>query len=168
MIRKANPKDIDNIMSMVKLVVEIMHAQGSQQWDETYPTAKDYQKDLGRDELYVFEEEGIIYGVCTISKRGHQEYPLINWSSQQPALTIKRLAISPNYQGKGVANQFFQFAENLAKSLGRYALNTDTFAHNQFAQRLFQRQGYQFVEARQDPRDLNELYYYEKLLNEEE
>ncbi|MBM7542908.1 GNAT family N-acetyltransferase [Amphibacillus cookii] len=167
MIRKANPKDIENIMSIVKLVVEVMHAQGSQQWDEAYPTAEDYQRDLSRDELYVFEEEGVIHGVCTISKRGHQEYPLINWSSQQPALTIKRLAVSPSYRGKGVADQFFQFAENLAKSLGRH-LNTDTFAHNHFAQRLFQRHGYQFVEARQDPRDLNELHYYEKLLKGEE
>ncbi|GGM34240.1 N-acetyltransferase [Paraliobacillus quinghaiensis] len=161
MISKATEKDLGAIMKVVDQVIEVMHAQGSFQWDESYPLVSDYQKDLNRDELYVYEELGAILGACTISNRGHEEYHLINWSEHDLALTLKRLAVSPNARGKGVADQFIEFAEELAHKKNIPHLNTDTFAENLYAQQLFKRNEFRFVQARIEDEG-SELYYFEK------
>ncbi|WP_067837593.1 GNAT family N-acetyltransferase [Amphibacillus sediminis] len=166
MIRKAAQIDMNAIMVMIKRVVEVMNAQGSQQWDESYPSQADYQKDLKRGELYVLENQDIIRGVCTISKRGHQEYHLINWSHDEPAWTIKRIAIDPDYRGQGAADQFLAFAEQLAVDSGVNYLTTDTYSENEYAQRLFKRHGFQFVEVREYENE--QLVYFEKKLTRSE
>lgn len=164
MIRIARQNDMEAIMMVVKQVVEVMNKQGSFQWDDTYPLVSDYQKDLRREELYVYQESEAILAVCTISKRGHEEYDQIAWTAHDFALTIKRLAVNPNARGKGIADQFFQFAEKVARELGTSHLTTDTFAENQYAQQLFKRNGFNFVQARIDEQEAAELYYFEKAL----
>lgn len=164
MIRKATAGDIELIMQVVDDVVKVMNEQGSFQWDDTYPLVSDYQKDLRRDELYVYQESEIIFGVCTISKRGHEEYDQIAWSQHDNALTLKRLAVDPNARGKGIADKFFQFAETVATELNANHLTTDTFAENQYAQKLFKRNGFRFVQARREEKEATELYYFEKAL----
>ncbi|WP_440896825.1 GNAT family N-acetyltransferase [Amphibacillus sp. Q70] len=168
MIREASPQDLNEIMIIVSTIVKKMHEQGSRQWDETYPTEADYLKDMDRHELFVYQENEKIAGICTISKQGHEEYHLINWSSDEPAWTIKRMAIHPDYHGRGVADQLLRFAEKLASQAGIYYLTTDTFSENQHAQRLFQRHGFNLVDKRLDQQDLIELYYFDKLLLAEE
>lgn len=168
MIRKAVIKDLSRIMRMIQAVVLKMNDQGSKQWDEHYPAESDYLRDIKRDELFVFEEMGAVFGVCSISKRGHEEYHEINWSTNAPAWTLKRIAVDPNQHGRGIADQLILFAEKLATQAGIYHLHTDTFSENQHAKKLFQRHGFRFVVARQDPNDTAELYYYEKSLREKE
>ena len=163
MIRKATEKDLDAIMKVVDQVIKVMHGQGTFQWDDSYPLVSDYQKDLNRDELYVYEKSAAILGVCTISNRGHEEYHLIEWSEHDCALTLKRLAVSPNARGKGFANQFIQFAGELAGEKNITHLNTDTFAENLYAQKLFKRNGFYFVQSRIEDEG-SELYYFEKKL----
>lgn len=168
MIREAKTKDLNEIMIIVSAVVKKMHELGSRQWDENYPTEADYLKDINKQELFVHQENEEIAGVCTISKQGHEEYHLINWSSAKPAWTLKRMAINPDYHGRGVADQLIRFAEELAKQAGIYYLTTDTFSENQHAQRLFRRHGFNLVDKRRDQQDLVELYYFDKLLLAEE
>lgn len=163
MIRQARHTDIEKIMPLIQRAVAVMHAQGSYQWDETYPRASDYQKDITRGELYLYIESEVVLGVCTISKRGHEEYPLIQWSTKAEGWTLKRLAVDPEQRGAGIADQFFQFAEVLAKENNVYYLNTDTFSENHHAQKLFIRNGFSFVQARKDDRNNLELFYFEKL-----
>lgn len=164
-IRQAKAKDIESIMPMIKRVIHVMNEQGSSQWDETYPTEQDFKEDLVRGELYVFEQTGKIRGVCTISTRGHEEYPLIQWSTKEEGWTLKRLAVDPTCRGEGISDRFFQFAEGLAQQNGIYYLNTDTFEDNSYAQQLFTRNGYAFVQRREDEQDHVVLYYYEKKLS---
>jgi len=166
LIRKAIRKDLPGIMRMTQAVVGKMNNQGSKQWDEHYPAEADYLRDIERDELFVFEENGTVLGVCSISKRGHKEYHEINWSTNDPTWTLKRMAVDPNQHGRGIADQLIQFAQKLAKQAGVYHLNTDTYSENQHAKRLFQRHGFQLVETRQDPSHSAELYYFEKSLKE--
>ncbi|MBU5595413.1 GNAT family N-acetyltransferase [Amphibacillus sp. MSJ-3] len=167
MIREARRQDLNEIMIIVCAVVKKMHEQGSRQWDENYPTGADYLNDINNHELFVYEKNGEIVGVCTVSKQGHKEYHLINWSSSEPAWTIKRIAINPSYHGQGIADQFMEFAEELAKQSGIYHLTTDTFCENKHAQGLFQRHGFHYVDRRNDRRGSFEFYYYEKILARE-
>ncbi|SEN82878.1 Acetyltransferase (GNAT) domain-containing protein [Amphibacillus marinus] len=164
MIRLATAFDMSEIMTLISKVVKVMNSQGSQQWHEGYPAEADYAKDIKRGELFVLEENGVVLGICTISKRGHEEYHLIKWTQPYSAFTIKRLAIDPEYRGKGLANQFFKYAGKLAEQSGIATLNTDTFWNNTNAQALFKRNGFHYIQSRQDPQTMNTLHYFEKKL----
>lgn len=168
MIREATIQDLEEIMTNVRAVVKWMHERGSRQWDMSYPTEADYQKDIDRRELFVYLLEGKIVGVYTISREGHQEYPSINWTSVVPAWTLKRVAINPDYHGRGIADQLMRFAEQQAKSAGIYRINTDTYSENLHAQKLFKRHGYQLVDKRTGRRGTIEFFYFEKVLSKEE
>ncbi len=164
MIRKATIEDSANIMTIIKRVINVMNTQGSYQWDDSYPQVNDYQKDIDRDELYLFEEAATVLGVCTISNRGHEEYPSIAWTPHQKSFTLKRLAVDPSVRGKGIADQFFTYAEQLAKQTGVTILNTDTFSENYYAQQLFKRNGFQFVQIRKEDDHAPNLAYFEKIV----
>ncbi|WP_138418975.1 GNAT family N-acetyltransferase [Aquibacillus sediminis] len=163
MIRSANQEDLQRIMEIVAASVEVMNEQGNYQWDHTYPTVANYQTDLDNEELYVYQQDDAILGVVAISEKPHSEYPLIRWSYPDHALTVKRLAVDPAARGKSIADNFFQFAELVAKEKGIHYLKTDTFSKNIYAQQLFLRNGYRFVEERKHDGDRDSLYYYEKV-----
>ncbi|MRH43659.1 GNAT family N-acetyltransferase [Aquibacillus halophilus] len=164
MIRLAKDADLTKIMDIVKNSVKVMNQKGNFQWDETYPLATNYQEDIDRKELYIYEESGQIKGVITISENEHSEYPSISWSSPVKALTIKRLAVNPEARGGDISGALFLFAEKVAKEKEIPYLKTDTFSKNSSAQRLFDKNGYLFVQAKEVKEKGDSLLYFEKFL----
>ncbi|UFT99803.1 GNAT family N-acetyltransferase [Radiobacillus kanasensis] len=162
MIRLAELKDLPAIMEVVSASVEVMNGQGNFQWDNTYPLAENFQGDLDKQELYVYEEDEHVLGAVAISEKEHSEYHEISWSSDAPAITTKRLAVHPEARGKGIADAFFRKAEEVSIDKGLRYLKTDTFSKNTYAQKLFARHGYTFVEKRLVPEKEDSLLYYEK------
>lgn len=167
MIRLATRKDLTKITELVQAVVKKMQTHGYKQWDETYPTKSEYLKDIDREELYVYDDLGKLSGLFTLSTRGHAEYTSIKWLSDEPAWTIKRLAIAPKRHGQGLADQLIQFSEESARKSGIYRLNADTYEENVYAKQLFHRHHFQLVDQREDPRNKGLLFYYEKILSKE-
>lgn len=164
MIRQGIEDDLPEVVKLVRAVVKRMEQRGSNQWDATYPTRADYLKDINRNELYVYVEQDRLVGLFTLSSRGHKEYQFINWTSEKPAWTLKRLAIEPDFHGQGRANKLLEFAEKLAIQSGIYRLNTDTYSDNLVARKLFERHGYQLVDQQMDPQKGLPLLYYEKII----
>ena len=58
MIRPAKAKDLPFILEVTQSCARHMTANGIFQWNEHYPSLEAFQKDLDREELYVFEQEG--------------------------------------------------------------------------------------------------------------
>lgn len=168
MIREATIQDLKEIMTIVRAVVKLMRERGSVQWDDSYPTEADYLKDINKRELFVYLIEDKIVGVYAISQEGHSEYPSINWASNVPAWTLKRIALNPDYHGRGIADQLMRFAEEHAKANGVYRINTDTYRENLHAQKVFKRHGYQLVDKRTGRRGTIEFFYFEKILSKGE
>ncbi|QDP39133.1 GNAT family N-acetyltransferase [Radiobacillus deserti] len=164
MIRLASRNDIPAIMEVVQASVKVMNSQGNFQWDHTYPLEENFQGDLNRQELFVYEEEGRVLGVAAISEKEHSEYHEIAWTSDRSAITMKRLAVHPNGRGKGIADAFFRKAEEVSIEKGLHYMKTDTFSKNTYAQKLFDRHGYHFVEKRFVPEKEDSLVYFEKQL----
>ncbi|WP_186576305.1 GNAT family N-acetyltransferase [Aquibacillus kalidii] len=165
MIRLATIADLESIMEIVGKAVKVMNDQGNFQWDHSYPLLENYQGDLEREDLYVYEKNEEVLGAIAISEKAHSEYHLIGWSSDEPALTLKRLVVSPFARKQGIADAFFEFAEEYAIANQFYFIKTDTFSKNLAAQKLFARNGYTFVEERREEAKNDSLYYFEKKLN---
>ena len=58
MIRKAEVKDLDRIMEIIKATIAEMKTYGNTQWDENYPQKNDFIGDVESGSLYVSEENG--------------------------------------------------------------------------------------------------------------
>ena len=57
MIRPAKAKDLPFILEVTQSCARHMIANGIFQWNEQYPSVEAFQKDLDREELYVFESQ---------------------------------------------------------------------------------------------------------------
>lgn len=143
MIRKAIEHDIDQILSVTKACAAYMIKQNIFQWNEFYPNNLAFEKDIQREECYVFENEKKIIGCITISTFMDEEYAPIDWlTSNNNNIYIHRLAVHPKYQGMGYAQQMMQFAENYAKNNKYQSVRLDTFSQNKRNQKFYELRGY--------------------------
>ncbi len=144
MIRRAKILEIPEIITICKACAVYMISNEIYQWNEHYPSAATFERDIERDELYVLEADEKVIGTVVISTRMDDEYVPVKWlSPNSNSVYIHRLSINPNQQGKGYAQQLMDFAENQAKKNGFVSVRLDTFSQNKRNQRFYEQRGYQ-------------------------
>lgn len=143
MIRQAKIFEIEHILAITKVCAKTMQNAGIYQWNEHYPSAKAFEEDLKRNELYVLILKEQIIGSITISTKMDEEYVPIEWLSKNEAnIYIHRLCVHPDHQGQGLARQLMDFAENLARENGFISVRLDTFSQNKRNQKFYETRGY--------------------------
>jgi GNAT superfamily N-acetyltransferase len=142
MIRLAEAQDIDHIMRVVEKTILVMRDEDNPQWDDEYPAAAHFLDDVARRTLYVFEADGEIAGFICIDDFEPAEYERVAWHSSGKALVIHRMAVSPDFRGRGVATSLLEFADRLAIDSGVAYLKTDTYGKNAKMNALFSRNGF--------------------------
>ncbi|WP_179021353.1 GNAT family N-acetyltransferase [Winogradskyella forsetii] len=143
MIRKAEEKDIDCIISITKACAKHMISKGVYQWNANYPNAKAFENDLKRNELYALEIDHQVSGCLVISTLMDKEYVPIKWlTSNKNNIYIHRLAIHPKHQGLGFAQQLMAFAEQFAIDNNYSSIRLDTFSQNKRNQKFYELRGY--------------------------
>ena len=143
MIRKGNLEDIEAIINMTKACADAMIAKGIYQWNEHYPNSSAFINDAHRNELYVLEINEQIKGSIVISTLMDEEYIPIKWlTKNQNNIYIHRLAIHPNLQGKGYAQQLMDYAKQFAIENNYSSIRLDTFSQNKRNQKFYELRGY--------------------------
>ncbi len=144
MIRRAKIFEIPEIIAITKACTALMAKNGIFQWNEHYPSEIVFEKDIERAELYVLETVGRINGTIVISTYMDDVYTQIDWlTPHDDNIYIHRLAVHPDFQGKGFAQQLMDFAENYARQDGCISVRLDTFSQNPRNQRFYEVRGYQ-------------------------
>ncbi len=143
MIRKGTYDDIDNIIEITKACAANMIEKNILQWNEFYPNKAAFTNDVTREEFYVLDINSIILGCITMSTFMDKEYIPISWLTQNKNnIYIHRLAVHPNLQGKGYAQQLMEFAEHYAKENNYLSIRLDTFSQNKRNQKFYELRGY--------------------------
>ncbi|WP_299221725.1 GNAT family N-acetyltransferase [uncultured Aquimarina sp.] len=143
MIRKAILSDLNTIHKLTQSCAKAMIAREIYQWNEHYPTRSRFEKDIELQELYVLEEENLIKGIIVVTELMDDEYIPIEWlTKNQSNLYIHRLAIHPDYWGKGYAQQLMSWAEIFAEKKGYESIRLDTFSQNKRNQKFYETRGY--------------------------
>ena len=143
MIRKAVLLDIEAILSVTKACAKTMIVKGIYQWNQHYPSAKAFQNDIKRNELYIIEIENKVAGCIVISTHMDEEYVPIRWlTKNENNIYIHRLAIHPKYQGLGYAQKLMAFAEGYAIDNNYSSIRLDTFSQNKRNQKFYELRGY--------------------------
>lgn len=166
MIRRAKILEIPEILSITAACAAHMCEQEILQWNEHYPSAKIFEQDLRRNELFVAENEGQLIGTIVISSRIDPEYTTVNWltvTSNQ--LYIHRLAVHPHYQGMGYARRLMDFAEKMSRDKGCISIRLDTFSQNKRNQHFYEQRGYQRLDDIYFPKQSRDPFHcYELIL----
>lgn len=144
MIRRSKISEIPDILTITQACAKKMQENGIFQWNEHYPSKEAFQKDIDRGELFVMEEKNTVQGTIVISTVMDEEYKPIQWLTPNGnSVYIHRLSVHPNLQGKGLAQQMMDFAENHAREHGFVSVRLDTFSQNKRNQRFYEQRGYQ-------------------------
>jgi GNAT superfamily N-acetyltransferase len=144
-IRLAKLTDIPAIMQLIAGVVQAMNASGNFQWDSTYPNEQVFEKDISLSQLWVAAVDGVIAGIAAITTDQEPEYAEVGWDINETAIVVHRLAVSPKYQGRGIAAALMMQAEQQAIERDINLLRIDTNTANKATQKLFPKLGYQFA-----------------------
>lgn len=144
MIRRAKISEIPDILTITQACAKKMQANGIFQWNEHYPSKEAFIKDIGREELFVIEENNILQGAIVISTLMDEEYKPIEWLTPNGnSIYIHRLSVHPDLQSQGLAQKMMDFAENFSKENGFVSVRLDTFSQNKRNQRFYEQRGYQ-------------------------
>lgn len=144
MIRRAKISEIPDILTITQACAKKMQENGIFQWNEHYPSKEAFQKDIERGELFVVEEKNTVQGTIVISTLMDEEYKPIQWLTPNGnSVYIHRLSVHPNLQGKGLAQQMMDIAENHASEHRFVSVRLDTFSQNKRNQRFYEQRGYQ-------------------------
>ncbi len=165
MIRTAKLQDIPHILTITRACAVHMAKKGIFQWNEHYPNAEAFGKDVARGELFVLEDDKVI-GCITISTLMDKEYDIVEWlTANGNNLYVHRLAVHPSSQGKGHAQQLMGFAEAYALENNFTSIRLDTFSQNQRNQHFYEQRGYQRLGSIYFPMQSEHPFYcYEKVL----
>ena len=143
-IIKPTKEDIPELLIVTKACAQAMIANGIYQWNEDYPSYEAFEKDIEIGQLWVLKEGDSIIGSVVISEIIDEEYKVIEWLTPNAKnVYIHRLAVHPEYQGKGLAQKLMNFAENYAKENGYISVRLDTFSVNKRNNSFYQKRGYQ-------------------------
>lgn len=165
-IRLATLADVPGIMQVITEVVPGMIASGNFQWDDTYPNAAAFEEDIALGQLWVADADGDIGGVSAITTEQYPEYADVGLDVNETAIVTHRLAVSPRYQGRGIAGMLMDQAEKVALERGIKTLRVDTNTANKATQSLFPKMGYRFAgEMGLKFRPGLRFYCYEKRLD---
>jgi ribosomal protein S18 acetylase RimI-like enzyme len=141
-IRQAGLEDVGSVMDLVRRVVPLMRASGNLQWDEHYPNAGVFERDVNLDQLWLAEIDSRVTGVAAITTDQEPEYASVGWDIHEPSIVVHRLAVDPAYRGKGIAAALMEQAETVAREREIAVLRVDTNKQNEATQKLFPKLGY--------------------------
>lgn len=147
MFRKATEKDIDNIE---KLYDEIHSVEEDGRttigWIRgVYPTRKDAENAVSREDMFVYEENGEIIASAIINQLQPDIYADCPWKYPAPddkIMVIHTLCVSPAFFGRGIGTAFIRFYEEYASRNGCTVLRLDTNKTNKAARSLYGKLGY--------------------------
>lgn len=165
MIRKATEIDIQKIMEIISVTIKEMKTYNNTQWDESYPQAINFSKDIDAGDLYVDELNDEIRGFVCINCIEPAEYDHIDWQSLEKAMIVHRMAVNLNFRNQGVGLSLLKFSEELALENGVSYLKTDTYSINDKMNSLFKKFGFQLAGEMEFLGKEKPFYCYDKVIS---
>jgi ribosomal protein S18 acetylase RimI-like enzyme len=116
-----------------------MNEQGLFNWNQSYPGVDTVTADIESEALYVYRQQ-TLKGVMALNQSQPAEYEEIEWEYDAPEfLVVKRLAVSPDYQRAGIAEEMMIFAEHFAAVQHFTSIRLDVYSISQPARLFFRK-----------------------------
>jgi ribosomal protein S18 acetylase RimI-like enzyme len=145
-ILQAKQSDLIEILFLVKECVKDMNSKGMKHWNSSYPGVEEIGLDLDKGFIYLVKNKGVCVGMVTLNESEPDEYKGIKWSGNNlKILYMKRMAVHPVWQDKGIAEMLVKFAEKYAGEKKYSYIRLDTLSSNQAEANLYTNGSYDEV-----------------------
>jgi len=151
--RKAEPRDLPDILRAVREAQAFMRTLEIDQWQDGYPEPSTLARDIEIGQLYVVAEDdlspgtsGSIAAFAALSLEPEPIYDSIDgrWSIPGPYLTIHRMALDDAHRGSGLALEILRQAISIARADGRTSVRADTHTGNRAMRRFLEKNGFAY------------------------
>ena len=140
MIRKANLRDLDQILLIVKQAQTYLANNNIDQWQDGYPNINVIGQDIERNQGFVIEENYQIIGYFMLDKYEESYFDIDgNWLNDAPYIVIHRIAIADAYKSQGHASKVIDYVFDLLPNL-----RIDTHKDNIGMQNFLTKNGFQY------------------------
>ncbi len=162
-IRPAQIEDLDPLMGITRRCVKHLDNNGIYQWDEIYPSRKDFHEDITGKSLYVISSASgdDISGCICVNEIELPGYENAEWSGFN-FFVIHKMIIDPLYEDRGYGKFAMNFAEEISVSNKKDSIRLDCFQKNPRANRFYQGLGY--IKKGETPFRKGMFNLYEKLI----
>jgi ribosomal protein S18 acetylase RimI-like enzyme len=111
-----------------------------------YPNRFIIWNDIHNGTLYGLNQSETVIAAVVVDEKQSSRYESLNWVDRQgnPAC-IHRLAVHPEFQGRGLGKTLLQFAEQQAFDQTCTSIRLDVFSANDTAVRMYERAGYERI-----------------------
>lgn len=145
-LTKANPKcdyvfslaKISDLSSITMLYKDVI-ANTFTTWDENYPSIELIKKDILQQNLYVLRQQNNIIATSFLGQKENDD----NWDTRlSNPLSVARICVSPQHQGRGIGKMFLKQLMETAKNLGADGMHFHVCTLNQAAMRMYESCGF--------------------------
>ena len=144
--RRAGPEDLDALLSIAGQASAFLRSQGIDQWQNGYPNAEVFGRDIAEGSAWLFTHNGEPAGCVTVRRSHEKQYDALfgEWLTGPDAVygAVHRIAAADRYRGRGLAGEMLQFAEDITCGLGIASLRIDTHEQNAGMRALLEKRGY--------------------------
>ena len=145
-IRKAELQDRKSIINIISQCSKQLLEVGIEQWDSEYPSKGMISEDIAHGYVYVGideESESLISTITMGSGDNDDFHSNIEWDlDTESYIFFNRLAVLPQFQGRGYASEFMDFAEIFAEKSGIRSLRLDARTEYPRVLDMYKNRGY--------------------------
>ena len=140
-IRLSNVNDLDFLMDITRRCIDYLNEQGIYQWDEIYPSRKDFHNDIAEQHLYSIINDDKLCGCICINQFEYPGYENANWMGSA-FFVIHKMIIDPQKEGQGFGKFVMLQTEKIARAKHKDSIRLDCFKENERANKFYQKLGY--------------------------
>lgn len=131
-------------MTIVHQAQAFMATLGIDQWQDGYPSEAQISADIANDCSYVLEQNGAVVATAYFTEELEPAYAAINgaWHTDQPVLTIHRMALGDGVRHSGLASELLMHAVEIARSQRLCGIRVDTHRGNAVMRRFLEKSGF--------------------------
>ena len=145
--RKAEIRDIPEIMQIIKAAQKYLKNKGIDQWQNNYPNPDTIKEDIENDNSYLIKIDKKIIATAAIIFGDDPTYHYIEdgaWIADGKYGVIHRAAVAEEYKGQGIMAEIFSQTYRLGKSKNAKSIRIDTHLKNSAMQRAIEKENFEY------------------------
>lgn len=145
-LRPANERDAPVIWDILQGAIEQRRLEGSDQWQNGYPSEETVRGDLAAKAAYVLTENDAVVAYAAVILDGEPAYDAIDgkWLTDGRYATVHRVARASSVKSRGIAIALFELVEALCIELGLPSIRLDTNFDNLAMLRILENLSYRY------------------------
>jgi RimJ/RimL family protein N-acetyltransferase len=140
-IKLANHNDLNSLMDITHRCIDHLNNQAIRQWDEIYPSIKNFHEDIDERCLYLITDDEKVCGCICINRKEYPGYENAVWQGAS-FLVVHKMIVDPQKEGQGFGKYALSQAEVIARAFQKNSIRLDCFKKNHRANQFYEKLGY--------------------------